>query len=336
MSSLAAAGSDAYYFPPEYDGRVHGGLSKFNTGSRGNNQAMLKGIIRFELPLDGVCVGCQAYIKRGSRFNAKKEKAGMYFTTTIWSFHMKCELCRHDFVIKTDPQNDTYSYTSGIRLKVVTDSPVQLDESREKAASGKDPISNLQRDVENRRKVLTEKERIESLIAMSDRNSKLDYDVNRALRAANRAQKRKHATLVQEGEKHGFNIPMLESTPADAAAAQQATFHQSDYNRKVKRNEAKRMVGIISQSIFSPGTASSSGGTKAAVARGREQQAMQKQAVHKIDTNNIKLISKLKSNELKKPVIVATKKVGRPQEERGDVTTDKVLHDLLGSYGDSD
>ncbi len=335
MSSLAAAGSDAYYFPPDYDGRVHGGLSKFNTGSRGNNQAMLKGIIRFELPLDGVCVGCQAYIKRGSRFNAKKEKAGMYFTTTIWSFHMKCEFCRHDFVIKTDPQNDTYDYTSGIRLKIVTDSPIQLDESRDNVALGKDPISNLQRDVENRRKVLTEKERIESLIAMSDRNSKLDYDVNRALRAANRAQKRKHTALVQEGEKYGFNIPLLDNTLADAAAAQQATFHQSDYNRKVKRNEAKKMVGIISQSIFSSETSSSSG-TKAAVARGREQQAMHKQAVHKIDTNNIKLVSKLKSNELNKPVIVATKKIGKLREEKGDVKTDEVLQDLLGSYGDSD
>ena len=335
MSSLAAAGSDSYYFPPEYDGRVHGGLSKFNTGSRGNNQAMLKGVIRFELPLDGVCMGCQGYIKRGSRFNAKKEKAGMYFTTTIWSFQMKCEFCRHDFVIKTDPQNDTYAYASGIRLKILSDSPIQLDESRENAALGKDPISNLQRDVENRRKILTEKERIESLIAMSERNSKLDYDVNRALRAANRAQKRKHTALTEEGEKYGFSIPMLPTAPADAAAAQQVVFRQSDYNRKVKRNEAKKMVGIISQSIFAPSETASSSGTKAAVARGRTQQAMQKQAVHKIDTSNIKLVSKVTSHEMNKPVIVATRKASKVRDKE-DAKSEEVLADLLGAYGDSD
>jgi coiled-coil domain-containing protein 130 len=58
MSSLAAAQADSFYFPPEYDGRKHGGLSKFNNPNyKGSNQWQQAGIVRMELPFDGWCLG---------------------------------------------------------------------------------------------------------------------------------------------------------------------------------------------------------------------------------------------------------------------------------------
>ena len=58
MSSLAATQADAFYFPPDYDGRKHGGLSKFNNPNyKGSNQWQQAGIVRMELPFDGWCLG---------------------------------------------------------------------------------------------------------------------------------------------------------------------------------------------------------------------------------------------------------------------------------------
>ena len=113
MSSLAASRADGYYFPPNYDGRgkillilsshliltahsllVHGGISKFNNPNyNGSNQWEKSGVVRFELPFDGWCLGCKRHISKGSRFNAKKDNAGKYFSTTIFSFSMKCATC---------------------------------------------------------------------------------------------------------------------------------------------------------------------------------------------------------------------------------------------------
>jgi hypothetical protein len=45
----------------------------------------------------------------GVRFNAEKKKVGMYYTTPILSFRMKCHLCDNWFVIQTDPKVRTRS-----------------------------------------------------------------------------------------------------------------------------------------------------------------------------------------------------------------------------------
>lgn len=38
------------------------------------------------------------------RYNAEKKKIGMYYSTPIWSFRMKCHLCDNWFEIQTDPK----------------------------------------------------------------------------------------------------------------------------------------------------------------------------------------------------------------------------------------
>lgn len=59
---------------------------------------------RFEMPYNIWCGGCNSHIGMGVRYNAEKTKTGMYYTTPIYKFRMKCHLCDNHFEIQTDPK----------------------------------------------------------------------------------------------------------------------------------------------------------------------------------------------------------------------------------------
>ena len=56
------------------------------------------------MPYNIWCGGCEKHIGMGVRYNAEKTKVGMYYTTPIYKFRMKCHLCDNYFEIQTDPQ----------------------------------------------------------------------------------------------------------------------------------------------------------------------------------------------------------------------------------------
>ena len=70
------------------------------TGPKGDGSVT----IRFEMPFNIWCGGCNAHIAMGVRFNAQKKQVGDYFTTPIFSFRMKCPQCPNWFEIQTDPK----------------------------------------------------------------------------------------------------------------------------------------------------------------------------------------------------------------------------------------
>jgi len=47
---------------------------------------------------------CYKYYEIGNRYNAEKKKIGMYYSTPIFSFRMKCHLCSNWIEIHTDPK----------------------------------------------------------------------------------------------------------------------------------------------------------------------------------------------------------------------------------------
>merc|ERR1719186_1260382 len=67
------------------------------------------------MPYNIWCGGCKNHIGMGVRFNAEKTKLGMYYTTPIYQFRMKCTLCPNHFSIKTDPGNMDYVIVEGAR-----------------------------------------------------------------------------------------------------------------------------------------------------------------------------------------------------------------------------
>lgn len=75
-------------------------------------------VIRFEMPFNVWCGGCNHLIGKGVRFNAEKEQIGTYYSTRIWRFGMRCPSCSHKIEVDTDPKNTEYVISKGARRKV--------------------------------------------------------------------------------------------------------------------------------------------------------------------------------------------------------------------------
>ncbi|XP_016991502.1 coiled-coil domain-containing protein 130 homolog [Drosophila rhopaloa] len=119
------------YYPPDYDPKK-GGLNKFQ-GTHALRERARKIhlgiiIIRFEMPYNIWCDGCKNHIGMGVRYNAEKTKVGMYYTTPIFKFRMKCHLCDNHFEIQTDPGNLDYVILSGARRQENRWDPLQNEQ----------------------------------------------------------------------------------------------------------------------------------------------------------------------------------------------------------------
>ena len=75
-------------------------------------------VIRFEMPFNVWCGGCNHLIGKGVRFNAEKKQIGSYYSTKIWSFTMRAPCCSQKIEVQTDPKNTEYVVVSGGTRKV--------------------------------------------------------------------------------------------------------------------------------------------------------------------------------------------------------------------------
>eukprot|EP01031_Cornospumella_fuschlensis_P032279 gene32279-39038_t len=249
MSSLAASRADNFYYPPEWRPEM-GGISKFQ-GSKGKNQYEQYGIIRFELPFDAWCLNCKRHMGKGLRFNAKKDKAGKYFSTTIWEFKTKCYSCDQEFVIRTNPQESTYDYVSGLRkheqdaTQHEEDGSIELlsDEVKMKVAA--DAMFRLERGTESNQVMKTAKRRLEDLEDLQAETYKQDYDMNSLLRSKNRKKRKVDQEGVREGKKKGWAFPLLPPSSKDDEAVAKARF-ASKTNEMYLVDKLNKVVGVKS------------------------------------------------------------------------------------------
>ncbi|KAK9750554.1 hypothetical protein RND81_02G205100 [Saponaria officinalis] len=243
MSSLAAARADNFYYPPEWD-PSQGSLNTFHgqhalrERAKKIDQGIL--IIRFEMPYNIWCEGCESMIAKGVRFNAEKKQVGNYYSTKIWSFSMKSACCQHEIVIQTDPKNCEYVITKGARKKVeeydAEDAEtLALPEAEEK---GKlvDPFYRLEHQEEDLKKKKEAEPVLVRLQRVSDAKHGDDYSTNKALRARLRGQKKRVVEEENAARKKGLAIRLLPSSKEDAAAASRVKFATKfNENRKLKR-----------------------------------------------------------------------------------------------------
>lgn len=252
MSSLAASRADNFYYPPEWRPE-DGSISKFQ-GSKGANQYEQYGIIRFELPFDGWCLGCKRHMSKGLRFNAKKEKLGKYFSTQIWGFRMKCYSCEQRFLIKTDPENRTYDFAEGLRKMEQDYDPSIEDFSADITGVQStdnltiDPINRLQRDFEAKVKNISNQDRLNRLI---DKNKADDFEMNSMLRNVNRKRKQEVEKREEAGRKFGLSIPLVDESISDIYEAK-SVFLNKSYSDSLKKNTEMKRMKLLDQSIFSP------------------------------------------------------------------------------------
>ncbi|VDK78330.1 unnamed protein product [Litomosoides sigmodontis] len=108
MESMGERKGQNFYYPPDFDYKKHKSLNSYHgTHALRERAAKIKQgilIIRFEMPFNIWCLGCNNHIGMGVRYNAEKKKIGMYYTTPLYEFRMKCHLCDNYFVIRTDPE----------------------------------------------------------------------------------------------------------------------------------------------------------------------------------------------------------------------------------------
>lgn len=255
MSSLAAARADNFYYPPEWTPK-QGNLNKFHgqhalrERARKIDQGIL--IIRFEMPYNIWCGGCNSMIAKGVRFNAEKKQVGNYYSTKIWSFSMKSACCKHEIVIQTDPKNCEYVIISGAQKKTedydIEDAETLIlppDEERGKLA---DPFYRLEHGEKDMQKKKEAEPVLVRLQRVSDSRHSDDYALNKALRTQLRNQKKRVAEEEVASRKRGLGVRLLPASEEDAAVAASVKF-----SSKFERNRKEKRALIKAASIF-PGS----------------------------------------------------------------------------------
>ncbi|GMN38830.1 hypothetical protein TIFTF001_008061 [Ficus carica] len=259
MSSLAAARADNFYYPPEWTPN-QGSLNKFHgqhalrERARKIDQGIL--IIRFEMPFNIWCGGCNSMIAKGVRFNAEKKQVGNYYSTKIWNFTMKSACCKHEIVIQTDPKNTEYVIISGAARKTeefdIEDAEtfeLPADEERGKLA---DPFYRLEHQEQDLKKKKEAEPVLVRLQKFSDARHSDDYALNKALRAQLRGQRKRVAEEEASSRKMGLSMRILPASKEDSAAAARVKF-----SSKFEKNKKDKRALINAASIFSEPSGSS-------------------------------------------------------------------------------
>lgn len=280
MSSLAAARADNFYQPPDWDPRKQsraehaaGGGRKLTKeekwkahplGVRAKKLAT-EGVltIRFEMPFNVRCCGCDNHIGKGVRYNAEKRTVGKYFSTSIYAFRMLCHCedgtsrtCQrrnpHWIEIHTDPKNADYVIVEGA-VRVAEPSPEDAEslgvertlDAEEAAKRSANPFYRLEAtgDAASQRKPW--------LMRLQDQREDRyadDYEANRAMRRAHRSQRKESFLQAAVNEAKGIRVPLLPEHPADVAVAQAAPLQAA--RRASDMRASQRGLQLASSSIF--------------------------------------------------------------------------------------
>jgi hypothetical protein len=182
-------------------------------------------------------------LRQGTRWNAKKDPDGYYFSTRKWAFTMTCHSCPMKMVIATDPKNSDYEYRSGIRKMV--EEPTADEELDEVSAVVQEKLDQLyhkgghaaeeerqekqshhmmkmEREQDHKRKASTEGERFEVLVELGETRRLYDGDANAALRQGMRVKRRAAEALVRETKDKQLSISLLPASEEDRVAARAA------------------------------------------------------------------------------------------------------------------
>ncbi|OAL22158.1 hypothetical protein AYO22_07419 [Fonsecaea multimorphosa] len=246
------------YVPPDLEGVV-----SFNTASGkghalGSRARKLKteGIltVRFECPFAIWCTHCQPeqLIGQGVRFNAEKKKVGNYFSSPIWSFRFKHAACGGWLEVRTDPKNAEYVVVEGGRRRdtgvdKLLDGEIRITGGGSGGAVTEEDKARLERDggfgtlekkVHDKTLFDSQKQRLESLLKVSERDWSDPYERSRKLRAEFRVGRRKRQADEKSGEalkdKFGLGVEMVGENAEDRERARFVEFgeHPEASSRK--------------------------------------------------------------------------------------------------------
>lgn len=259
------------YYPPDYDPKA-GGLNKF-MGTHALRERARKIhlgiiIIRFEMPYNIWCECCKNHIGMGVRYNAEKTKVGMYYSTPVYQFRMKCHLCDNHFEIKTDPGNLDYEIVSGARRQERRWDPndngqVVADTKEIQRKLFDDPMYKLEHVAGDLKKSEDAKPRLGRLY---ERNLSVwddDYTANYKLRTEFRTQK-KELKIEEDRDKallakSSLDIELLPESDQDARLAAMMRLQSA---KSVSEREKERLDALINKPALPSATITSFGGLR--------------------------------------------------------------------------
>ncbi|KAJ1523699.1 hypothetical protein ONE63_001533 [Megalurothrips usitatus] len=257
-----------HYYPPDYDPRK-GSLNAF-LGTHALRERARKIhlgilIIRFEMPYNIWCEGCKNHIGMGVRYNAEKKKIGMYYTTPVYQFRMKCHLCDNHFEIKTDPGNLDYVIVSGARRQENRWDPLQNEQvvPEDKDTQKRlfdDPMFKLEHGSKDESTAKQVKPVLGRLMNRNEEKWKDDFMANAILRSKFRAKKKELIKQEQKDAllltKSSLSINLLPENEEDKRLASLLSLAPSKSmveNQETARDNIMNRPALPSSNGTSPG-----------------------------------------------------------------------------------
>eukprot|EP01134_Creolimax_fragrantissima_P004198 CFRG4198T1 len=244
------------YFPPDFD-PTKGSINKqqgqhpLRDRARKLDQGIL--IVRFELPYNIWCLGCNKMVGIGVRYNAEKKKVGNYYTTPILSFRFKCHLCDNWMEMQTDPKNTAYVCVSGCRQKIETweaeEGEMTLDSKEEREKLAENGMYRLERGKDDKETAKLIAPTLSNIKDYVDNRSDT-YSMNSKARDLMRKRRHKVKNAIAEDmrmqAKLQVNMPILPESLEDIKEARLTWARR----KGVDTDSASRREAIASQGIF--------------------------------------------------------------------------------------
>ncbi|KAF9384965.1 hypothetical protein CPC16_008187 [Podila verticillata] len=246
------------YYPPDWDPskgsiNTYGGQHPLRDRARKLDQGIL--IVRFELPYNIWCNGCNNPIGMGVRYNAEKKKIGNYYSTAILSFRMKCHLCDNWFEIHTNPKNATYDIAGGARKKVEDftaedNETIAIDTPEEFERRANDKFSRLEHVEQDAIKAKSGATVLTRLQWLNDRQWSDPYALSQKLRKEFRADKKARAKEAAEckavADRVGFAFSILPESESDRVGSKRIEFDDAE-----KAKMERKLMDIKTGGLFS-------------------------------------------------------------------------------------
>jgi coiled-coil domain-containing protein 130 len=189
--------------------------------------------VRFEMPFNIWCLGCNNHIGMGVRYNAEKFHIDNYHSTPVFKFRMKCHLCPSYIEIVTEPKTAEYVIIAGARQRIETFDPADaevmvLSQEDEKQKLEQDVFYRLEKgmgDVKHAEKLAP---KIDQIISYNESRWKDPYTHSQLMRRKFRKEKKVDIANKKESQsvadRFGLSLPILGADPQDLLAAQEIQF----------------------------------------------------------------------------------------------------------------
>ncbi|XP_026479254.1 coiled-coil domain-containing protein 130 homolog [Ctenocephalides felis] len=316
------------YYPPDYDPKA-GGLNKF-LGTHALRERARKIhlgilIIRFEMPYNIWCDGCNNHIGMGVRYNAEKTKIGMYYTTPIYQFKMKCHLCDNHFEIKTDPGNLDYVIVSGARRQENRWDPLQneqvVPETKEtQKRLFDDPMFKLEHGASDLKAGEDAKPVLAKLYQRNENTWNDCYESNKILRDSFRKRKKELQSIEEKDnallKKASLDIKLVEENKDDIKLASLLAMKPN------KVDEKTRHMDILNKPVLQGSTVISFGGLR-----------REKLLKSSLSTKSLGILPKNHSSA--SSTITSTEQKSEKEISATNITSSKLLCNYSSSDSDS-